>query len=644
MRGRWVADALGNGAGAPALTLLQSPPECASAPTATRSPWCGSYTLAATSDVPGGAASATSSSFATDDDLGALWKAFAASGSVGAPPGAGGAVAAFGAGAVTMTLAPGASGAVTLVFAWFLPNRDYLGENVGAFYGNLFNSSNDVATALADVAEQRRVVADINAHHAVFLAAPRSEPDWLADIAVNSFSHMRNAFYTADGRWRQYEAFDCDDMDSVHNDFQRHLPYLWTFPEVEQQKSQAWARFADTEKGFIQECMAVGCLGTPGAFDVPGGREMGDVSSVWVLGVLELYQTGAMAGSDAAAAKALVQAVWPQVLGALRWQLSTTTNADAPGLPAYLVCTYDIEVLEHYPTTTYNSFLHLAMMKAVAVLADVVGDAATGATARDAFTRGLSAVRLQLWNATAGAFRAFATKGPPTTMPVMSDCLYGATIAHSLGLGLMWDGPPADFASHLALEESANGNDFGLVVLTGRDTAEPFASIDETEWGMAAPTWSYIGLAGAGLGVDEALAVPQRFFDNVRLRLRDQWNLAGLYSGANWTQYSTNDDGQAWCTNHYGMALTHFYIHLALSGQQVNLPRGTLSFLPRYSEPFSLPLLLAGATGTVSAAADGTYTVALAFGSLTLPAGGLSVNGRAYASAVSLVRGQSVSW
>ena len=92
------------------------------------------------------------------------------------------------------------------------------------------------------------------------------------------------------------------------------------------------------------------------------------------------------------------------------------------------------------------------------------------------------------------------------------------------------------------------------------------------------------------------------------------------------------------------MALTHFYIHLALSGQQVNLPQGTLSFSPRYSAPFSLPLLLAGATGTVSAAADGTYTVALAFGALTLPAGGLSVNGRAYASAVSLVRGQSVSW
>ena len=645
VRGRWMADALGgvgSSAGAPALTLLQSPPECTSAPAAKRSPWCGNFTLAATSDVPSGGSS--SASFAAADDLGAIFSAFATSGSVGPAPGAGGVAAAFGAGAATMTLAPGATGAVTLVFAWYLPNRDYMGANLGAFYGNLFAGSNAVASELADVAEQRRVVGDINAHHAVFLAAPRSEPDWLADIAVNSFSHMRNAFHTADGRWRQFEAFDCDDMDSVHNDFQRHLPYLWAFPEVEQQKSQAWARFANTEKGFIQECMAVGCLGPPGEFDVPGGREMGDVSTIWTLGVLELYQTGAMAGSDAATAKALVQAVWPQVLGALRWQLAQTTNADAPGLPAYLVCTYDIEVLEKYPTTAYNSFLHLAMMRAVAELADIVGDAGANATARDAFARGLAGVRAQLWNASAGAFRAFSTKASPTTMPVMSDCLYGATIAHSLGLGTLWDGSAEDFASHLALEASANGNAYGLAVLTGRDGPEPFASIDQTEWGMAAPTWGYMALAGADLSVDAALEIPQRFFDNIRLRLRDTWNIAGLYSGANWTQYGADDDGQAWCTNHYGMALTHFFLHLALSGQQASLPKGTLSFAPRYAAPFSLPLLLAGTTGRVSADAAGTYTVSIAFGELSLPAGGLSVNGRAFAGAVNLQRGQSVSW
>jgi hypothetical protein len=248
-----------------------------------------------------------------------------------------------------------------------------------------------------------------------------------------------------------------------------------------------------------------------------------------------------------------------------------------------------------------------------------------------------------LWNETAGAFRAFSTQAAPTTMPIMSDCLYGVTIAHSLGLGLLWDGPASDFISHLAAEAANNANPFGLVVLTGRDGPEPFASIDETEWGMAGPTFGYIGLA-AGMGVDASLEYARRFFDNIRLRLRDTWNIAGLYSGADWSKYSANDDGQSWCTNHYGMALTHYYLHYALSGQQADLPGGKLSFAPQYPAPFSLPLLLAGTTGTVSADAAGRYTVAVSFGSLQLPAGGLSVSGRAYAGAVSLVGGQSVSW
>jgi hypothetical protein len=97
--------------------------------------------------------------------------------------------------------------------------------------------------------------------------------------------------------------------------------------------------------------------------------------------------------------------------------------------------------------------------------------------------------------------------------------------------------------------------------------------------------------------------------------------------------------------SHYGFFLTNYWLLGALSGQQTDLGSGVLSFAPLYACPFEVPLLLAGRTGTVScAAAGGPYTVALAFGTLELPAGGLSVNGRAYASAVSLAAGESVSW
>lgn len=86
-----------------------------------------------------------------------------------------------------------------------------------------------------------------------------------------------------------------------------------------------------------------------------------------------------------------------------------------------------------------------------------------------------------------------------------------------------------------------------------------------------------------------------------------------------------------------------------LSGQQHHLGKGAQSFLsfnPPFSPacPFKYPVLLPGTTGSVSCDAAGTYTLALAFGVLELPPGGLSVQGRAHAAAVSLAAGDSVSW
>jgi hypothetical protein len=86
------------------------------------------------------------------------------------------------------------------------------------------------------------------------------------------------------------------------------------------------------------------------------------------------------------------------------------------------------------------------------------------------------------------------------------------------------------------------------------------------------------------------------------------------------------------------------YLVPVLSGQMTNIPNGTLSFAPVYPCPFSLPATLAGTEGTVSCDAAGTYTLALAFGHIELPAGGLSVNGKAYPSPVELGPGESVSW
>lgn len=43
------------------------------------------------------------------------------------------------------------------------------------------------------------------------------------------------------GSWRQWEAFDCPDLDSIHNDGERHLPYTTLFSNSLRNKLAAWA-------------------------------------------------------------------------------------------------------------------------------------------------------------------------------------------------------------------------------------------------------------------------------------------------------------------------------------------------------------------------------------------------------------------
>jgi hypothetical protein len=100
--------------------------------------------------------------------------------------------------------------------------------------------------------------------------------------------------------------------------------------------------------------------------------------------------------------------------------------------------------------------------------------------------------------------------------------------------------------------------------------------------------------------------------------------------------------------SHYGFALPTWYLPYVLSGQKSDIAHGSLEFAPLYAPPFVLPLLLPGTTGTVAAQPDvtsgTTFTVSIAFGQLTLPAGGLVVNGVPYPRSFALASGDSVSW
>ena len=167
---------------------------------------------------------------------------------------------------------------------------------------------------------------------------------------------------------------------------------------------------------------------------------------------------------------------------------------------------------------------------------------------------------------------------------------------------------------------------------------------------MGNPNWAALKLH---LGADpgKCLSVAEKTLDRWRSVNTDQWNVAGLMGGLGY-----GADGQPWATSHYGYYMSSWHILFALTGQQANLPRGTLTFDPKVTAPYRYPVLLPGILGSIVAekASEETassvgggngvkYTLTLTYGRLKLTL--LSVSGVKYPSeTVSIAAGDSVSW
>ena len=386
--GAWVA-----GRSADCLTL-QRPGTHAAAGNATL---CGAAEGASASTVTVGSAATLSE----------LWRAFASTGGLpGAAAAEDGATHGVGALAVHMTLAPNSTGGATVALGWFFPHRDYMGDVVGNHYATLVADAEEAAAALLPSREGAAEVAELAAYQDSFLGPDSSMPVWLADTLVNSLHHTRSAFRLGDGRWRQWEAYDCVNIDSVHNDGERHIPYLMFWPETVVSKMRAWAAGALGD-GMIQEQLGCGCeAAVPATIDQACGRVMGDVSSMFVVYLLELHQWGA-------ADNATVASLWPAAKRAAQWQMA---RAEELGVPDHLVDTYDILGLSEYNASTFSAFFHLLAMRAAAKLARaaVVDDVAFATRLPRAATTPLRAARPP-------SIRCCGMRPPDTTAPTREE-------------------------------------------------------------------------------------------------------------------------------------------------------------------------------------------------------------------------------
>ena len=131
-------------------------------------------------------------------------------------------------------------------------------------FGNVYakhypDSTASAWGAIAPGGERESALASVVSQaSAVSHALRGSLPEWLTDLLANSLSHTRDSMWwqrcphchnSSDSRvaassfgiWRQYEAYDCPDLDSIHNDGERHFPYIMFMTNGTRSKLAAWA-------------------------------------------------------------------------------------------------------------------------------------------------------------------------------------------------------------------------------------------------------------------------------------------------------------------------------------------------------------------------------------------------------------------
>ena len=474
---------------------------------------------------------------------------------------------------VNETVAAGETVTLTIILGYYFPNHNYLNQMLGNQYTKLFTSATDSAEQL--MSGLTDVVADALAIQNPLLKS--TLPEWLSDTLIGQLHHMRSAMWFHDGRWRQWEAYDCVNVDSVHNDGERHIPYIMLFPESTKSKMIGWSK-TQLANGMIQEQLACGCMGgIDPHFESGCGRVMSDVSSMYIVYLLELLRWN----ND----QDFVKEWFPTAKKAADWHISVSTFHN---MPYKLQTTYDVLALNQYETCSYSAVFHILAMRSMAELCVFMGETAEAKKYNDAAKAAQESFESIMWNEELGAYMAYY--GGNGT--IMADTFYAQVLAYTVGLETLVN--ETRLMKHLETEQKVNFDGVGLQILTGRA-----GHTDPDIWMMANGDHGALLLRNAKTSsdVDRALSETETPFKRIRTGLNDVWNAAGILRG-NYGRFP----GSNYFTSHYGYYMTVWHAMLAMTKQVVNLPEGIVSFDPAFatSEEYSLPVFIPGVVGELS--------------------------------------------
>ena len=117
---------------------------------------------------------------------------------------------------------------------------------------------------------------------------------------------------------------------------------------------------------------------------------------------------------------------------------------------------------------------------------------------------------------------------------------------------------------------------------------------DNSLWMMANPNWATLSIWRGG-DPHQAIDVADKSLDWWRSHLNDMWNVVAVGGGlASVDRGGQPSEGQPLANSHYGYHMVMWHIPFALSGQHWDASTLTLTFKPKLSAPFSLPVLVPG--------------------------------------------------